>query len=198
MTDSLLALPLVFRSENELRLVSECLLAGAVGGYGITFASFHVTDKARQAIIDVITAALGVLVAYLPTTVGHDRLVAIAAAFAVPLMAIVAVFRQWPDIRAELSHEASLGFINDRHVRRTAHPFLRLGSGGWADARAHRQFVRLANKIALRKRQQRNRPDDIARLYQVEIIKLRMQIQEMSRIDRASEEERADTMRHEA
>ena len=29
-----------------------------------------------------------------------------------------------------------------------------------------------------------NRPDEIARLYQVEIIKLRMQIQEMSKIDR--------------
>jgi len=44
--------------------------------------------------------------------------------------------------------------------------------------------VRLANRIALRKRQQRNRTDDEARLYQLEIIKLRMQIQEMSRIDR--------------
>ena len=83
-----------------------------------------------------------------------------------------------------MSHEASLGFINDADVRRSAHPFLRLGSGGWADRKAHREFVRLANKISLRKRQQRNRPDDIARLYQVEIIKLRMQLQEMSRIDR--------------
>src|SRR6185436_5668235 len=50
--------------------------------------------------------------------------------------------------------------------------------------RAHREFVRLANEIALRKRHQRGRPDDTARLYQLEIIKLRMQIQEMSKIDR--------------
>ena len=101
-------------------------------------------------------------------------------------------------MRAELSHEASLGFVNDADVRRTAHPLLRLGSGGWADRKAHREFVRLANKIALRKRQQRNRPDDIARLYQVEIIKLRMQIQEMSKIDRdvvsANAELPSDTM----
>ena len=60
--------------------------------------------------------------------------------------------------------------------------------------------MRIANKIALRKRQQRTRPDEVARLYQVEIIKLRMQLQEMSKIDRdvisasANEEVRSDTM----
>ena len=97
---------------------------------------------------------------------------------------MVAVLRQWPDVRAELRHEASLGFMTDADVRTTAHPLLRLGAGGWADRRAHREFVRLANKVALRKRQQRGRSDDMARLYQLEIIKLRMQIQEMSKIDR--------------
>ena len=44
----------------------------------------------------------------------------------------------------------------------------------------HRDFVRIANKIALRKRQQRTRTEEIARLYQLEVIKLRMQMQEMS------------------
>ena len=62
------------------------------------------------------------------------------------------------------------------------------------DKRAHRQFVRLANKIALRKRQQRDRNDSMARLYQLEIIKLRMQIQEMSKIDR----DVSDTMKRNA
>ena len=106
-------------------------------------------------------------------------------AIAIPLLAVIIVFQQWPDVRTELSHEASLGFIADGDVRRTANPLLRMGGGGWADRKAHREFVRLANKIALRKRQQRDRPDEIARLYQLEIIKIRMQIQEMSRIDRA-------------
>ena len=101
-----------------------------------------------------------------------------------PAVIVLAVFRQWPDVRAELRHEASLGFMTDADVRPTAHPLLRLGAGGWADKRAHREFVRLANKIALRKRQQRDRTDAMARLYQLEIIKLRMQIQEMSKIDR--------------
>src|SRR5437763_1573425 len=81
------------------------------------------------------------------------------AAAAVPLFILIIVFHQWADIRAELRHEASLGFMTDADVRPTAHPLLRLGSGGWADKHAHREFVRLANKIALRKRQQRDRTD---------------------------------------
>ncbi len=178
------AIALIMHSESECRTVSQCLLAGAVAGYGTTFASFHVTDKLRRLIIDAATTFAAIAVAYAPNIIGDDRRPAIAVAVAIPLIAIVTVFRQWPDVRAQLRHEASLGFMNDSDVRRTAHPFLRLGSGGWADRKAHREFVRLANKIALRKRQQRNRPDEIARLYQVEIIKLRMQIREMSKIDR--------------
>src|SRR5436305_1757660 len=121
-----------------------------------------------------------------------------------PLIVVIAVFRQWPDARAELGHESSLGFLSDRDVRTAAHPLLRLGRGGWADRRAHREFVRLANRIALRKRQQRDRTEDESRIYQLEIIKLRMQIQEMSRIDRAvrnaaaGEEGSSDTMTHDA
>ncbi len=179
------AIPLVIHSETECRMLAQCLLAGAVAGFGTTFASFHVTDKLRQLLIDTVTAAAAIGLAYVPLLIHQDRAAAIGAVIAIPLIAVITVFRQWPDVRAELSHEASLGFINDTDVRRTAHPLLRLGGGGWADTKAHRQFVRLANKIALRKRQQRNRPEEIARLYQVEIIKLRMQIQEMSKIDRA-------------
>src|SRR5439155_21825127 len=158
--------------------------AGAITGYGTTFASFHVTDRLRWLIIDAVTAAAAIGAAYLPELVGSDRATAVTVVTLIPLIGIMTVFRQWPDVRAELSHEASLGFINDADVRRSAHPLLRLGRGGWTDRKAHREFVRLANKIGLRKGQQRNRPEEIARLYQVEIIKLRMQIQKMSRINR--------------
>jgi hypothetical protein len=194
------AIPLMAGSETELRTLAQCMLAGAVAGYGTTFASFHVADKLRQLLIDAATTAVAVVVAYAPQLIGNDRATAIGAVMVIPLIGAITVFRQWPDVRAELSHEASLGFIKDSDVRRTAHPLLRLGRGGWMDSKAHRQFVRLANKIALRKRQQRNRPDEIARLYQVEIIKLRMQIQEMSKIDRAvvsasqADEHLSDTM----
>ena len=111
-----------------------------------------------------------------------------------PLLVVATVFKQWRSVRGELSHEASLGFMDDADVRTTAHPLRRLGSGGWIDAAAHREFVRLSIKIALRKRQQRNRPDEIARLYQLEIIKLRMQVQAMTKIDRDA---RSNKIEHE-
>jgi hypothetical protein len=174
------ALPLM-----SARAGATAILAGAVAGYGITFAAFHVAERRRQLVIDGVTAVAAVGVGWLPAVLPvSERAMLIAVATAVPVAIIIAVFQQWPDVRAELRHEASLGFMTDADVRPTAHPLLRLGSGGWADKHAHREFVRLANRIALRKRQQRDRTDDMARLYQLEIIKLRMQIQEMSKIDR--------------
>jgi hypothetical protein len=170
------------------RAGATAILAGAAAGYGITFAAFHVTERGRQFVIDAVTAAVAVGVAFIPSLLAAygvpDRVTLIVVAAALPAAVVIAVFHQWPDVRAELRHEASLGFMTDADVRPTAHPFLRLGAAGWADKHAHREFVRLANKIALRKRQQRNRTDETARLYQLEIIKLRMQIQEMSKIDR--------------
>jgi hypothetical protein len=183
------AIPFVMTSVHEAGIIASLMLAGAVAGYGITFAVFHVAEKRKQIAFDVATAAAAIVVAWLPSLAVRygirERYILLVVAAALPLIVVAAVFQQWPDVRAELRHEASLGFMNDRDVRATAHPLLRLGRGGWADWRAHREFVRLANRIALRKRQQRDRTDDVARLYQIEIIKLRMQIQEMSHIDRA-------------
>ena len=179
------ALPLVVNIDWELEAFATCVIAGAVAGYGITFAAFHVADKVKQLVLDVVTAAVAIGAAYIPIAAGraHQMTIAIATAAVVPVLGIATVFKQWPDIRAELRHEASLGFIDDADVRSTAHPLLRLGRAGWNDPGAHRQFVRIANRIALRKRQQRNRPDEMARLYQLEIIKLRMEMREMSRVD---------------
>src|SRR2546427_1727724 len=190
---------LMTRGEHECRIIAECLAAGAITGYGVTFASLHVTDKLRQLVIDAVTAVIAIAAAFVPRFFPDERLTATVVAAIIPLITVIAAFKQWPDVRAELSHEASLGFIADADVRRTANPLLRLGGGGWADRKAHREFVRLANKIALRKRQQRNRPEEIARLYQLEIIKIRMQIQEMSRIDRAvlaDQQMPSDTIAH--
>ncbi|HEV7572833.1 MAG TPA: hypothetical protein VGQ21_15145 [Thermoanaerobaculia bacterium] len=202
------AVPLVMTSINAAAVIAAMMLAGGVAGYGITFAVFHVADKRRQIAFDVATAAIAIVVAWLPSLAARygvrERYILLTVAAALPLIVVVATFRQWPDVRAELRHESSLGFLSERDVRTAAHPLLRLGRGGWADRRAHREFVRLANRIALRKRQQRNRTDDVARLYQLEIIKLRMQIQQMSIIDRAvlnagaGEEGASDTMTRDA
>jgi hypothetical protein len=166
--------------------VAQCLLAGAAAGFGVTFASMYVGEKLQQLVYDVVTAVVAIVVAAIPPLLNiDDRRLAIVAAATIPILVIITVFKQWQDVKAELSHEASLGFLDGADVRPTAHPITRLGRAGWSDRRAHRVFVRLATLLALRKRQQRSRPDAVARLYQLEIIKLRMQIQEMARIDRA-------------
>lgn len=186
ITGAAAAVPLVLTGENELLLLARCILAGAVAGYGVTFALTHVHDNLRQAAIDAVTAGLAVGAAWAPNALRFNpRQIAVAAAALVPLLIVITVFKQWPAVGAELRDEANLGFIDEDDVRRTAHPLLRLGRGGWYDSGAHREFVRIANKIALRKHQQRGRSGEVARLYQLEVIKLRMELQEMTRIDRA-------------
>lgn len=188
LTGAAAAIPLAFSGAHELRGFSETVLAGTIAGYGITFAAFHVADRSRQLIIDAITGFFAIVAAYAPVvidyTVVSERAIAITAAVAVPLAAIVIVFLQWSDVRTELAEEASHGFIAPADVETTAHPLRKFGRGDWFDRSAHREFVRLASRIALRKRQQRNRADDRARLYELEIIKLRMQLQQMATIDR--------------
>lgn len=191
MTGAASAIPLVFLEGTDgLLRFAQCVLAGAVSGYGITFGLTHVRDKMRQAMVDLITAAAAVLAAWLPSlALRMPRItephIAIATAVLIPILVLAMAFKQWPSVRDELRGEASLGFLDESDVAPTAHPIRRLGRAGWHDASAHREFVRLANRIALRKRQQRNRPEDVARLYQLEVIKLRMELQEMTRIDRA-------------
>ena len=63
------ALSLAFSGENELRHFSECVIAGTIAGYGVTFAQFHVTDRARQLLLDLITAVVAVAGAWLPASV---------------------------------------------------------------------------------------------------------------------------------
>ncbi len=188
-TGAAAAVPAMILREPSAELLASAILAAAVAGFGITLGSLHVRDRGRMLLVDSITGVAAIAAAWLPNWLHGfgvaDRHTLFAVASLVPLAGIASVFQQWSDVRAELSHEASLGFIAPGDVRATAHPLLRLGRGGWSDPAAHREFVRLANKIALRKRQQRDRPEDVARLYQLEIIKLRMQIQEMARIDRA-------------
>jgi hypothetical protein len=190
MTGGAAAIPLsVLDGDRALLHLSSCILAGAVAGYGITFGLTHVRDKLRQLAIDAVTAAVAVGAAALPALLVRSRVserqIAVAAVAFVPLLVVATVFKQWPAVRAELRHEAVLGVMDEEDVHPAAHPIRRLGRAGWHDARAHRQFVRIANKIALRKRQQKGRLEEVARLYQLEVIKLRMELQEMTRIDRA-------------
>jgi len=176
--------------DRELFVLSACILAGAVAGFGITIALSQVGNRMRQVGIDAITAVGAIAAAQLPAYVSRagvsDRRIAYYVTAGLPLLVVATVFKQWGVVRSELRHEAQLGVIGDEDVRPTAHPLLRFSRAGWTDANAHRAFVRLAHRIALRKRQQRGRPEEIARLYQLEILKLRMQLHRMVAIDRAA------------
>jgi hypothetical protein len=190
------ALPSVIDQSGALLQFAECVIAGAIAGLGITYATRFVKSAGRRLMTDAVTALMAVggsaVPAILVANGVSERVTAESVAVAVPLVILAGIFQQWNDVRGELSHEASLGFIDFDQVRSTANPLLRLGRGGWSDRRAHREFVRVATKLAVRKRQQRHRPEDVARLYQLEIIKLRMQLQHMVQIDRDVQRRAAD------
>src|ERR1700686_215128 len=61
------AIPFVMTSVHVAELMAALMLAGAVAGYGITFAVFHVADKQKQIAFDVGTAAAAIVVAWLPS-----------------------------------------------------------------------------------------------------------------------------------
>lgn len=189
MTGAAAAVPLMLTGQDGLLRFAGCVLAGSIAGYGITFGLANVRQPLRQAAVDALTAVAAIGGAMLPAlAVRHARLTerdaALVTTAIVPLVLVATVFRQWPLIRAELRDEAMLGVIDFEDVNVTAHPLRRLGRAGWYDGAAHREFVRAAGAIALRKRQQRTRPEAIARLYQLEVIKLRAEMQAMTSIDR--------------
>jgi hypothetical protein len=187
--------PLLVAGEG-LRVFSSNILAGAVAGLGVTIASNSVSMPLRQIVIDLLTAAGASLAALAPhygeTLLGlQPDTTAIAVATAIPLILILTSFVQWPAVKRELDEEASLGVIDWSDARSSAHPLRRFFRAGWNDPAARREFVRLATKVALRKRQQRSRSGELARIYQLEIIRLRMQMQEMKQLDIASANARA-------
>ncbi|MEO6260120.1 MAG: hypothetical protein ABIP63_07195, partial [Thermoanaerobaculia bacterium] len=90
----------------EMRMVASLILTGAVAGFGITFAAFHVADRFRQLLWDAVTASLAVGAAYIPSLLAgygirdHESLLGVAALL--PLVVLIIVFQQWSDVRAEL------------------------------------------------------------------------------------------------
>ncbi len=182
--------PLLVAGEG-LHMFSSNVLAGAVAGFGVTVASNYVARPVRQIVIDIVAAVAASAAAMAPhyaetfLAFRPDRM-AIAITLTIPLLLILTTFVQWPFIRRELAEEAALGVIDPADARSAAHPIRRFFRSGWNDVAAHREFVRVATKIALRKRQQRGRSDELARIYQLEIIHLRRRMQEMQQLDIAS------------
>ena len=60
MTGAGAAISLVLFGDRELLHFTECVLAGAVAGYGITFGLTHVRDKMRQIAVDLVTMIVAI------------------------------------------------------------------------------------------------------------------------------------------
>src|SRR5882757_8695930 len=88
------AIPFVMTSVHEAGILASLMLAGAVAGYGITFAVFHVADKRKQIAFDVVTASAAIVVAWLPSLALRygiaERISLLVVATALPLIVVVA------------------------------------------------------------------------------------------------------------
>lgn len=173
-----MALALVsFRSGDPWLDISRSLLAAAA--VGLSFTGWRQTEVAAG-----VGFAGGFLAAVAPRFIIAAgipaRSMAIAAAALVPGILLINVVRRWGVIRRELSDESRLGLFSDSDIERVAHPLRRLRRGKGENKDAHLRFVQLATSLAMRKRQQRMLPEAEARLMQLEIMKLRMELSEMT------------------
>lgn len=113
----------------------------------------------------------------------------IASVTAVTLIMAVAFVMRWRDTLRELSDEARLGLFAPDDVKRIANPFRRLGSARWIDSALRRKFVMTSQDLAVRKTLQRGAEPQRARLLQLDILRLRMELQDLLAIGR-------DLLRH--
>ncbi len=104
-----------------------------------------------------------------------------------PLSLFAAVIVRSLSIRRELLIERKVGLFEEPDPRALAHPFGRFRFRVWADPQARKKYVQLATELALRKRRQRRMSQTRARLHQLEILKLRMDLLELLSITRMVE-----------
>ncbi len=170
-------------SAGDFRNTAPLILAGGTAGVVLTF--LRERWKGRTAIVLAISAvaAAAVWAAVLAGgTIVEKAHLTLAAAVAPSLIVITGVFLRWPRLRRELDEEARLGLFNEELVRPSANPVLRLFRGGWPDRTLRRRFVTVANELAVRKLQQRNGHPDLARIHQLDVFKLRTQLQDLARM----------------
>lgn len=172
------------------------ILAGGTAGVLLTF--LRERWKGRIVLVLALTGTVATAVA---ATVGNSgtfvdaRDMTLAAALVPSVLVLLGVFLRWPRLLKELEGEAQLGLIGRDVVRPAANPIRRLFKGGWPDRALKRRFVTVANELAIRKRQQRTGHADLARIHQLDIFKLRSELQDLLRmrlmLDQAGEQ-RAD------
>jgi hypothetical protein len=103
----------------------------------------------------------------------------------IALAGLVADLARWPAMRRELAEEARLGLIDFADAAVIFHPIRRFRLSQWRDRQARREFVRLATSLAELRLRQKRMTAAAARLYQLEILKLRMQVEQMEQVEAA-------------
>lgn len=122
-----------------------------------------------------LIAAVAAMARVIPPRAADE--IAVVICLGPALAAFASVLQLRDTIVSELGEETRLGVFDAAEVASVAHPFRRLRFDAWPDAVARRRFVQLATELAIRKRQQRRMSAKAARLYQLEILKLRMELQ---------------------
>jgi hypothetical protein len=185
----------LFGGGDPLVTAARILLAGIVAGFvlAIIYERWN-RWMVPACLLTSIASGTASLIPTLVPNVRSDALTAGVAAFT-PFALIVSVFTNRAAMLAELREEAALGLFPDDQLASTTHPLRRLGRAGWRDRDVRRRFVSLSHELALRKRRQRIARPELARLYQLDVLKLRMELQEIIRVQRDMERhQEADTI----
>ncbi len=168
------------------------ILAGGTAGVVLTF--LRERWKSRTLLVLGIAATVATLASAAVRGAGgyvDGRHMTLATALIPSAVVFLGVFLRWPRLLRELEEEARLGLMQEDAVRPTANPIRRLFRGGWPDRALRRRFVMVANELAIRKRQQRTGHPDLARIHQLDVFKLRSELQDLSRmrlmLDQAAE-----------
>lgn len=175
------------------------LMAGALGGFVISLVASR--WSVNQSLVAACVIPAAILIAWLPVLVASNatpEATATAVALLPPAAVFVAVFLRWPALRRELLSESGLGMIERTEIDAASNPLRRLFRGRWADRATRRRFVSVANTLATRKRQQRVASSELQTLHQLEILKLRMELQETYSTHLALERARRQTSPHNA
>lgn len=159
------------------------VVQGAVAGLATHIVLFRVR---------VLGAVAGVAAAFV-LVLAHDHLVELLEPLETRaplvvigvtlLLSLIATIIQLRLLRPEFMQESELGVATDDVAREMSHPWRRLTMRGWSDRKARHHFVRISRELATRKRRQRRMPAAAARLYQLEVIKLRQLLQEIYAVE---------------
>lgn len=112
---------------------------------------------------------------------------ALAIGAALPFAAMITFYLSRRGVVAlELREEAELGFLTADDATTLSHPLRRFHYGSWKNREARRKYVQVAERLAETKAMQRSMDPLSARLQQLEVLRLRMQLRQIEQVEIAS------------